>query len=102
MTVDDVIVSVIGRVLAPVYTELTAIRAELAALRAAQPARLVSVRDAAAEMGISPCSVRRHIADRTLPSRRIGARVLVDMTAARPASDDEIAARACAAGEARP
>ncbi|MBN2574927.1 MAG: helix-turn-helix domain-containing protein [Deltaproteobacteria bacterium] len=74
------------------------VAAVVAALRAARPARLVSVADAAAELGISACSVRRHVADGSLPSRRIGGRVLVDMTVVR-ASDDEIALAARKARE---
>jgi len=56
------------------------IAAVTAAIRQAQPARLLSVRGAAAELGISECSVRRHVGDGSLPSRRVGARVLVDLT----------------------
>jgi hypothetical protein len=61
------------------------IDAVTAAIRQAQPARLLSVADAAAELGISQCSVRRHVTDGTLPSRRVGARVLVDLS--QPASE---------------
>jgi hypothetical protein len=57
------------------------IAAVTTAIRQAQPARLLSVADAAAELGISQCSVRRHVADGSLPSRKVGARVLVDMSA---------------------
>lgn len=75
------------------------VRAIVTELRASRPPRLLSVADAAAELGISACSVRRHVADGSLPSRRVGARVLIDMTAATPAGDDEIARRAREARE---
>jgi hypothetical protein len=64
------------------------IAAVKAAIRQAQPARLASVADAAVELGISQCSVRRHVADGSLPSRRVGARVLVDLS--QPASDGDL------------
>ncbi len=68
-------------------SEARIIAAMREAIRQAQPARLLSVADAAAELGISQCSVRRHVADCTLPSRRVGARVLVDMS--QPASEEQ-------------
>ncbi len=83
-----------ARDVAAVLAEIRELRAELAELRRSQPPRLVSVAVASAQLGISPCSVRRHVADGTLPSRRIGGRVLVDLSAAQPAADAEIAQRA--------
>ena len=94
MTLDDALAAAVSRAVAPLAADLSAVLAELAEMRRTQPARLVSVADAAREMGISECSVRRHIADGSLPCRRVGARVLVDMTAALPATADKISAMA--------
>lgn len=67
-------------------SEARIIAAVTEAIRHAQPARLVSVADAATELGILQCSVRRHVADGILPARRVGSRVLVDLSQA--ASDE--------------
>jgi excisionase family DNA binding protein len=84
--IDEAIRAAVAEAIAA--SEARIIAAVTAAIRQAQPARLLSVADAAAELGISQCSVRRHVADGTLPSRRVGARVLVDLS--RPASDGDL------------
>lgn len=94
MTLDDALSAAVARAVAPITAELSAVRTELAELRRSQPARLLSVDEAAAELHVSACTVRRRILDSTLPSRRIGSRVLVDMNAMQPASDAKIAAMA--------
>jgi len=66
--------------LTPVLAELRELRAEMAALRASQSPRLVSPAEAARALGLSIATVRRRIADQTLPSRHIGRRVLVNLT----------------------
>jgi excisionase family DNA binding protein len=85
--IDDVIRTMIADAVRAEADRIVA--AVVAEIRRAQPARLLSVRDAAAELGISECSVRRHLADGTLPSRRVGARVLVDLSRPAGASDAE-------------
>ena len=55
------------------------VRAAVEALRASQTPKLVSPAEAATALGLSIATVRRRIADQTLPSRHIGRRVLVDL-----------------------
>jgi excisionase family DNA binding protein len=64
------------------------IAAVTAAIRQAQPARLVPVADAAVELGVSQCTVRRGIADGSIPHRRVRGRVLVDLSP--PASEGDL------------
>ena len=93
--IEDVIRALVAEAVAA--SEARIIAAVVAEIRAARPVRLVSVAQAAAELGISACSIRRRIADGSLPSRRLGGRVLVDLSAIQPHSDDEIARLARAA-----
>jgi hypothetical protein len=101
VTVDDAIVSAVGRALAPVLDELTVIRTELAELRRSQPPRLLTIAEAAATARVSPCTIRRWERDGVVRSVRRGARVLIDAHSLQPTSDDEITVRARTAREAR-
>jgi len=83
-----------------VRTELDATLAPvLAALKAAgPPARGLSVDEYATQHGVSPWTVRRRVADRTLPHQRIGRRIIIPAdampTTAGDDRIDELAARA--------
>jgi len=68
----------VSAALAPVLEELREVRAEVAALRAVSPPRLLSVPEAALALGISARSCWRRVKDRSLPSRRLGRSVRID------------------------
>jgi hypothetical protein len=88
---DTALADIVGAAVRPLVDELRQLRAEIAELRTSKPPHLVSVADAAAALGISACTVRRRITDGSLVSRRLGGRVLVDLTAAQPRTDLEVA-----------
>jgi excisionase family DNA binding protein len=91
MTIDAALSAVVADAVAPVVAELRELRATVDALRAASPPTLVTVGEACRLTGLSPATVRRRVADGTLPSRRIGRSVRVDMAALRPIDPGEIA-----------
>jgi hypothetical protein len=84
MTLDDALAATVARAVAPLATELAAVRRELAAVRASMPPQMVSVAEYARRSGLSACTVRRHVADGTIPSTRIGGRVMCDLSSLRP------------------
>jgi excisionase family DNA binding protein len=77
-----------GAVCRAVDKSLGALRDEMAALRARIPPRLVSVAEAAEATGLCQKTVRRKIAEGRLSAKRVGRRVLVDLSALH-ATDDE-------------
>jgi hypothetical protein len=82
--------------------ELHAVRTELgavkASLRAANPARGLSPAEYAAQRGVSTCTIRRQVADESLPHTRIGRRIVIAADAVPTTTEDdriaELAARA--------
>ncbi len=78
------------RVTSALEAEMRDVRAEMAQLRRAVPARLVSVRDAVQLLGVSESTVRRLVKRGEIPSQRVGGAIRLDITALRPKSRDEI------------
>lgn len=66
---------------ARISENIDALREELRAVKRAVPPALVSVPDAARALGVSVATVRRRIADRSLPSTRVGRAVRVNLEA---------------------
>jgi hypothetical protein len=97
MTVEDTISGAVTAAVAPMLAELRALRAEVAALRAASPSRLVTV-NRLVELGYgSPATVRRRIANGTYPCVRHGRSVRVDLAALKPVDPNTVAALAAEA-----
>lgn len=90
MTIEETIAASLAAHVTPVLAELREVRAELEALRRALPPQLVSMADAAKHLGLSLATVRRRVRDGTLPSRRIGRNVRVDLSAAHPMTETEV------------
>lgn len=80
MSIEETIAASIEAHVSPVLAELRRVTAELEALRKALPPQLVSMPEAAKRLGVSLATVRRRVADRSLPSRRIGRTVRVDLS----------------------
>lgn len=76
--------------LAPVRNELARVTSELEAVRRALPAQLVPVAEAARVLGVSVATVRRRVKEGSLPSRRIGRALRVDLSAQRAATVAEV------------
>jgi excisionase family DNA binding protein len=93
-TFDAALAEVVGAAMAPLADEIRELRATVDALRAASPPTLVTVGEACRRTGLSPATVRRRVADGTLPSRRIGRSVRVDLAALRPMDPATVAALA--------
>jgi excisionase family DNA binding protein len=84
----------------------TAVRTELAgvetrileAVRAERETdETLSPAEFAERAGISLCSTYRHLRAGTLPSRRVGRRIMIPASALRPITDDQIAVLAAKA-----
>lgn len=65
-----------------------------AALERRLPPQLGDVATVARLSGLSLATIRRRVKDGSIPSRKIGGRVLIDLGALRPTPTDEIAALA--------
>lgn len=81
MTLEETIADVIARQLAPLVESNRRLASEVDRLRRALPPQLVSVTDAARALRVDPRTVRRRVQDGSIPSRRVGRRLLVDLGA---------------------
>ena len=79
MNLAAALADVVRAAVAPLVHQVAELTAAVEALRASQTPKLVSPAEAATALGLSIATVRRRIADQTLPSRHIGRRVLVDL-----------------------
>ena len=60
-------------------------------MRQALPPALLPLKEAARRMGVSEKTARRRVRAGEWPARRDGRKVLVDLSALRPMTDDEVA-----------
>lgn len=77
--------------LVPLRSDLERVAAELAAMRQALPPALLPLKEAARRMGVSEKTARRRVQAGEWPARRDGRKVLVDLSALRPLSEEEVA-----------
>lgn len=95
MTVETAIADAVRAAQAPLVERLDKQNALLERLLAATPTpaetAMLSVRQAAQRVGLSMCSIRRHIADGTLASTKIGGSIRVPSSALRVSDRAEIA-----------
>jgi len=89
-SLEDTLGALLSSRLVPLRSDLQRVTAELAAMRQALPPALLPLKDAARRMGVSEKSTRRVRAGEW-PARRDGRKVLVDLSALRPMTDDEVA-----------
>jgi excisionase family DNA binding protein len=89
--ISDEIAAAVREAVGELPAALERLSAEVKAMREALPPMLVSLKEAAKRLGVSEKTARRRVKDGTWPSRRDGGRVLVDLAAIRPLSEDEIA-----------
>lgn len=90
MTIEDTIGAVLESKLAPLKEQVGQLSAQLEALRRALPPALVSVPEAARLLGLSVSSVRRRVKEGTLPSKRIGSAVRVDLAGLHQPDEAEV------------
>jgi len=96
--IDETLTGMLNACLAPVHEGMRRISSELEALRRALPPSLLPLREAAKRMGVSYATARRRAKNGEWPTRRDGGRLLVDVGALHPTSEDDLAQ---AAREAR-
>jgi hypothetical protein len=91
---EETLAAVLDARLAPLQAELARVAAELAKVRAALPSQLVKLGAAARLMGVSVKTARRRCDAGEWPSRKDGRNVLVDMSALKPLSIEDVARKA--------
>ena len=100
MTIEAAITDAVATALAPLVAEIRALRASIEALRAASPSRLVTVGELVRLGYGSPATIRRRIADGSIPAIRRGRSVRIDISALQPLDPAAAAALADAARRA--
>ncbi len=90
MTIEEALAAVLEAKLAPVRADVGRLVAEVEAMRRSIPPVLVSMTEAAKRLGVSVSTIRRRVRDGSLPTRRIGFAVRVDLTALHPPSEAEV------------
>lgn len=92
MTIEETIASAVASSVTPLLAELRRMSAELEALRHMLPSQLVTLAEAAERLGISLATARRRVKDGSLPCRRLGRSVRVDLSALGGPTNGEVAA----------
>ncbi|HET7787936.1 MAG TPA: helix-turn-helix domain-containing protein [Myxococcales bacterium] len=90
-TLENTLGALLSARLVPLHSDLRRVTAELAALRQALPPALFPLKEAARRMGVSEKTARRRVQAGEWPARRDGRKVLVDLSALRPMSEEEVA-----------
>lgn len=93
MSIEDTIAAAVQAHVSPLVAEVQRMTAELEALRRALPSRLVTLAEAAEQLGVSLATVRRRVRDGSLPSKRIGRAVRVDLSALGSTAAHDVDAR---------
>jgi hypothetical protein len=91
MSLDTTLGALLEAHLAPVRSELERLSAEVVELRRTLPPMLVLLREAARRMGVSYATARRRVDAHEWPARRDGGRILADLGALRPFTDENLA-----------
>ena len=91
MSFEETLGAIVEAKLAPLRAEISVLAAKVEALRRALPPALVPVPEAAQAIGVSEATVRRRIKDGSIPVRRVGRSVRVDLAALSPPDSAEVA-----------
>lgn len=90
MSIEETLAAAVSAQLEPMRAELRRMTAELAAMRRALPPQLVTMTQAAKALGLSLSTVRRRVRDGSLPSKRVGRSVRVDLAAVSGPAESEV------------
>jgi len=91
MSLEETLSALLDARLAPLRNEIGRLSAELVELRRALPPMLVPLKEAALRMGVSYATARRRARAGEWSVRKDGSRIMVDLAALRPKSEEEIA-----------
>lgn len=80
MSIEETIAAAVRAELAPLLDTVSQLSQQVESLQRALPPQLVTIQEAAKRLGISVSSVRRRLGDGSLPCRRVGRAVRVDVT----------------------
>jgi len=97
VTVEDVIAAAVAAKVVPLVDEVRRLVDVVTELRRILPSPLVTIEQAAEATGLSVSTIRRGIKAGTIPARKIGRSVRVDLAALKPLTTDEVAGAARAA-----
>jgi excisionase family DNA binding protein len=90
MSIEETIAAAVQSQVSPLLAEMRRMNTELEALRRALPPQLVTLTEAARRLGISMATARRRVKDGTVPCRRIGRSVRVDLSALNSPTNAEV------------
>ncbi len=90
MSLDETFGIILEAKLAPVRAELNRLNLQVESLRRALPPPLVSMSDAASALGVSLSTIKRRVKDGSLPVRRVGRKLRIDMAALQSPSNAEV------------
>lgn len=90
MSLEETLSAIVAGHVAPLRAEIERLRADVAALRRSQPAALATPAEAARALGVSLSTVRRRVRDGSLPVRRVGRSVRIDLAAMHAPSEAEV------------
>jgi hypothetical protein len=88
---EETLATLLDARLAPMRAEIASLTAGMEAMRKALPPMLVPLKEAALRMGVSYATARRRARDGEWSVRKDGGRIMVDLTALHPKSEEEIA-----------
>jgi len=89
LTIEETIAAIVAREIAPLAQQVRQLATQIEQLRRTLPAPLASVTKAAEVLGVDPRTVRRRVQDGSLPARRVGRKLLVDLGAVMHVPTDE-------------
>lgn len=90
MTLEETLAAIVEAKVAPFRQDVRRLTEELTSLRHALPPTLLTVVEAAKALGVSVATVRRRVKDGSLPLRRVGRLIRVDLGGLRPKTDAEV------------
>lgn len=91
MTIEETLSAIVARELAPLVQQVQRLSAEVCQLRRAIPTQLVTMTAAAEALGLSFRTVQRRVKDGSIPTRKVGNKLLVDLLVVQHGpSEDEV------------
>lgn len=93
MSIEDAIAAAVQAHVSPLVVEIQRLSAQVGELRRALPARLVTLAEAAEQLGVSLATVRRRVRDGSLVSKKLGRAVRIDLSSSASSPATEVDGR---------